>query len=88
VRVTKNKVAPPFRVAEFDIMYAEGISREGDLLDLGVELGVIEKRGSFYRYEGELLGQGRENAKTALRRTPELADRLETSLRELLGLPV
>ncbi|RMF28267.1 MAG: recombinase RecA, partial [Chloroflexi bacterium] len=88
VRVTKNKVAPPFRVAEFDIMYDEGISREGDLLDLGVELGVIEKRGSFYRYEGELLGQGRENAKAALRRTPELADRLETSLRELLGLPV
>ncbi|HHH41482.1 MAG TPA: recombinase RecA [Chloroflexi bacterium] len=87
VRVTKNKVAPPFRVAEFDIMYDEGISREGDLLDLGVELGLIEKRGSFYRYEGELLGQGRENAKTALRQTPELADRLETSLRELLDLP-
>jgi len=87
VRVTKNKVAPPFRVAEFDIMYAEGISREGDLLDLGVELGVIEKRGSFYRYEGELLGQGRENAKLALRENPAWADEIEARLREMLDLP-
>jgi recombination protein RecA len=85
-RVVKNKVAPPFRTVEFDIMYNEGISRAGDLLDLAVELDVIDKRGSFYSY-GELrLGQGRENCKQFLRENPELAEEIEEIIRqELLG---
>ena len=78
VRVKKNKVAPPFREAEFDIMYAEGISKVGDILDLGVENGIIEKRGSFYRYEDELIGQGRENAKGYLRTNPEMVQLIES----------
>ena len=82
VRVTKNKVAPPFRVAEFDIIYGKGISREGDLLDLGVEYGVVEKRGSYYSYEGENLAQGRENTKRALRERPEIAAAIEAAIRE------
>ncbi len=77
VRVVKNKVAPPFRVAEFDIMYNEGISKVGDLLDIGVETGLIEKRGSFYTYGETRLGQGRENAKGYLKDNPELADAIE-----------
>ena len=90
VRVTKNKVAPPFRQAEFDIMYDEGISRVGDILDLGVELGVIDKRGSFYNY-GELrLAQGRENAKTFLAENLEVAREIENKIRaeaDLMPLP-
>jgi recombination protein RecA len=87
VRVTKNKVAPPFRQAEFDIMYNEGISRVGDILDMGVELDVIEKRGSFYNY-GELrLAQGRENAKEFLRENPETTGEIELKIREQHGLP-
>jgi recombination protein RecA len=82
VRVTKNKVAPPFRVAEFDIVYGEGISREGDLLDLGVECGVIEKRGSYYSYEGENLAQGRENTKRHLREHPNVAEAIESAVRQ------
>ncbi len=82
VRVTKNKVAPPFRVAEFDIMYDEGISRAGDLLDMAVELGAIEKRGSYYYREGESLAQGRENAKQFLREHPDVADQIEAIVRE------
>ncbi|HEY74984.1 MAG TPA: recombinase RecA [Thermoflexia bacterium] len=82
VRVTKNKVAPPFRVAEFDIIFGKGISREGDLLDLGVEYGLIEKRGSYYSYGGENFAQGRENAKRYLREHPEVADAIETAIRE------
>jgi len=81
VRVTKNKVAPPFRQAEFDIMYNEGISRVGDILDIGVELGVIEKRGSFYNYHDERLAQGRENAKQFFREHPALADEIEARIR-------
>ena len=81
VRVTKNKVAPPFRKAEFDIMYNEGISLVGDILDIGVEMGVIDKRGSFYNY-GELrLAQGRENAKAFLRENPEIASEIESQIR-------
>ena len=91
VRVTKNKVAPPFRVAEFDIMYDEGISKAGDLLDMAVELDVIEKRGSYYYLEGESLAQGRENAKQFLREHPDVAAQVEATLREHLvlgsGLP-
>jgi recombination protein RecA len=90
VRVTKNKVAPPFRQAEFDIMYNEGISRVGDILDIGVDLGVIDKRGSFYNY-GELrLAQGRENAKLYLAENADVAAEIETQIRsqfELAPLP-
>ncbi len=87
VRVTKNKVAPPFREAEFDIMYNEGISKVGDILDIATELGVIDKRGAFFRYQEEALGQGRENAKQYLRENPRLAMKLENIIREEYGLP-
>jgi len=85
VRVTKNKVAPPFRLAEFDIMYDEGISKVGDLLDMAVEFEVIEKRGSYYYREGESLAQGRENAKQFLREHPDVADQVEAIVREMLA---
>jgi recombination protein RecA len=85
VRVTKNKVAPPFRVAEFDIMYDEGISKAGDLLDMAVELEVIEKRGSYYYREGESLAQGRENAKQFLREHPDVADQIEAVVRRSMA---
>jgi recombination protein RecA len=86
VRVVKNKVAPPFRVAEFDIMYNEGISKAGDLLDIGVETDLIEKRGSYYSYGETRLGQGRENAKEYLRDNPELAREVETEARKAADL--
>jgi len=82
VRVVKNKVAPPFRTAEFDIMYDEGISKAGDVLDLAAELGLIEKRGSFYSYTDIRLGQGRENAKDYLRQHSDLMDEIEMSIRQ------
>jgi len=85
-RVKKNKVAPPFQVAEFDIMYDEGISRTGDLLDVGVEHEIIEKRGSFYSYGDERLGQGRENVKQFLRENPALCDEIELRVRAAAGL--
>jgi len=85
VRVTKNKVAPPFRVAEFDIMYDEGISKAGDLLDIAAEFGVIEKRGSYYYRDGESLAQGRENAKQFLREHPDVADQIEAVVREMMA---
>jgi recombination protein RecA len=84
VRVTKNKVAPPFRVVEFDIMYNEGISRAGDLLDMAVEYEVIEKRGSYYYRDGESMAQGRENAKQFLREHPDVADEVEAAVRSHL----
>jgi recombination protein RecA len=84
VRVTKNKVAPPFRVAEFDIMFGEGISREGDLMDVGLELDIIDKRGSYYYYDGDRFAQGRENAKTYLKENPELANTIEDLVRQKL----
>ena len=86
VRVVKNKVAPPFKVAEFDIMYDEGISKEGGVLDLGVELELIDKRGSYYSYGEERLGQGRENSKAYLREHPELASELEGKIRAAAGI--
>jgi recombination protein RecA len=86
VRVKKNKVAPPFRECEFDIMYDEGISKEGDVLDLGVEMDIIEKRGAFYSYDGERLAQGRENAKQALRENPSLCLTIENAIRRTSGL--
>jgi len=82
VKVKKNKVAPPFRECEFDIMYDEGISQEGDVLDLGVEWGLIDKSGAFYSYKGERLAQGRENAKQALREKPELCLEIENAIRQ------
>lgn len=86
VWVKKNKVAPPFKKAEFDIMYDEGISREGDLLDVGTEMGIIEKRGSYYSYGEMRLGQGRENAKQFLRENPSLADEISNRIRVEAGL--
>jgi len=86
VRVKKNKVAPPFKTAEFDIMYNEGISKVGGLLDIGVEMGFIEKRGSFYSYNGERLAQGRENTKEALRENPAIVEEIEEKIREAAGL--
>ena len=88
VTVKKNKVAPPFRKAEFDIMYNEGISREGDLLDMAVELGIVEKSGSYYSFGETRLGQGRENAKEFLRENIELADEIEAHIRKQALLPV
>jgi len=82
VKVTKNKVAPPFRQAEFDLMYGEGFSLEGDVLDIGTDLGFIEKRGAFYRYNDGLIGQGRENAKQYLRENPELLFEIESLIRQ------
>jgi len=87
VRVVKNKVAPPFKEAEFDMLYSEGISREGEILDLGVEHRLIEKSGAWYSYKGERLGQGRENARLFLKANPELALTIENEIRQALGLP-
>ena len=88
VRVTKNKVAAPFKEGEFDIMFNEGgISRSGEIVDLATELGLIEKRGAFYRYNEDLLGQGRENAKKRLLSDPPLFDELESGIRTQFGLP-
>ncbi|MDO4908478.1 MAG: recombinase RecA [Corynebacterium sp.] len=77
IKIVKNKVAPPFKVAEFDILYGEGISREGSIIDLGVEMGVIKKSGSWFTFEGDQLGQGREKVRTYLKENPELADAIE-----------
>src|SRR5687768_15604963 len=86
VKVVKNKVAPPFREAEFDVMYGEGISREGDLLDKAVERNIIEKSGTWFSYGGERLGQGRENAKAFLKANPATTEAIETKLRAEMGL--
>jgi recombination protein RecA len=86
VKVVKNKMAPPFREAEFDIMYGEGISREGDLLDLAVERRIVEKSGAWFAYGGERLGQGRENVKTFLKEHPDIRSAIEDRLRRELGL--
>jgi recombination protein RecA len=86
IKVVKNKVAPPFREAEFDIIYGEGVSREGDLLDLGAAHNVIEKSGSWFSYKGERIGQGRENARQFLKDNPDIRGRIDTELRKALGL--
>ena len=86
VKVVKNKMAPPFRTVEFDIMYGEGISKTGELLDLGVQAGVVEKAGAWFSYDGQRVGQGRENAKAFLRDNPEIADIIEHKIRENAGL--
>src|SRR5712692_2152773 len=88
VKVAKNKVAPPFRECEFDIMYGEGISREGDVLDLAVAQRVVEKSGAWFSYKGDRLGQGRENSKQTLKDQPEVLQRIECDVKRALGLPV
>ena len=86
VKIVKNKMAPPFRLAQFDIIYGEGISREGDLVDCGLEVGLVEKTGTWYSYKGERLGQGRENVKRLLKERPEIADELDRLIRAEVGL--
>jgi recombination protein RecA len=84
--VVKNKVAPPFKVVEFDIMYGEGVSKTGELIDLGEKAGVVEKSGSWYSYDGQRIGQGRENAKTYLREHPEMGEAIEQTVRANAGI--
>jgi recombination protein RecA len=86
VKVVKNKVAPPFKQVEFDIMYGEGISKVGELVDLGVKAGVVEKSGAWFSFDSQRLGQGRENAKNFLKSNPEAAARIEQAIRENSGL--
>ena len=86
VKVVKNKVAPPFKQVEFDIMYGEGISKTGELIDLGVTAGVVEKSGSWFSYAGERIGQGRENAKKFLKNNRDVAQAIETAIRANAGL--
>jgi recombination protein RecA len=86
VKVVKNKMAPPFKEVEFDIMYGEGISREGDLVDLAVEKEIIQKSGAWFSFDDERIGQGRENAKVFLREHPEVAQSIEEKVKERLGL--
>lgn len=88
VKVVKNKVAPPFKEAEFDIMYNQGISKEGDLLDLAVENKIVDKSGAWFAYKGERLGQGRDNVKNYLATNPELLQRIDNEVRKLLNLPL
>jgi recombination protein RecA len=85
-KVVKNKVAPPFKQAEFDIVYGQGISREGSLLDVGVDQSIIRKSGAWYTYEGDQLGQGKENSRNFLRDNPDLADEIEKKIKEKLGI--
>ena len=87
-KVVKNKVAAPFREAEFDILYGEGISREGDLIDLGVDKGILEKSGTWLSYGGERMGQGRENARVFLKENKDIRDKLENVLRKKMEIPV
>ncbi|MGO2658900.1 MAG: recombinase RecA [Mycetocola reblochoni] len=86
VKVVKNKMAPPFKQAEFDILYGVGISREGSLIDFGVEHGIVKKSGAWYTYEGDQLGQGKENARNFLKRTPEVAAEIEQKIKVKMGL--
>jgi recombination protein RecA len=86
VKVVKNKVAPPFRVVEFDIMYGEGVSKTGELIDLGIRAGVVEKSGSWFSWNGQRIGQGRENAKVFLKEHPEVAGEIERTIRSNAGV--
>src|SRR5271167_2417447 len=86
VKVVKNKVAPPFKQVEFDIMYGEGISKNGELIDLGVKAGVVEKSGAWFSYDSQRIGQGRENAKTFLKNNPDIVGKIETAIRQNAGL--
>jgi recombination protein RecA len=86
VKVVKNKVSPPFKKAEFDILYGEGISREGEIIDMGVEARIVDKSGAWYAYKGEKIGQGKDNAREFLRENPDLAHEIENRIRESLGI--
>ncbi|MBV8471482.1 MAG: recombinase RecA [Burkholderiaceae bacterium] len=88
VKVVKNKVAPPFKTAEFDILYGEGISREGEIIDMGVVAKVVDKSGAWYAYNGEKIGQGKDNAREFLRENPDIAVEIENKVRESLGVPL
>ncbi|NBO77535.1 MAG: recombinase RecA, partial [Betaproteobacteria bacterium] len=87
VKVVKNKVSPPFKTAEFDILYGEGISREGEIIDMGVLAQVVDKSGAWYAYKGEKIGQGKDNAREFLRENPEVAVEIENRIREFMGIP-
>jgi recombination protein RecA len=87
VKVVKNKVSPPFKTAEFDILYGEGISREGEIIDMGVAARVLEKSGAWYAYNGEKIGQGKDNAREYLRENLDLAVEIENKVREAMGIP-
>src|ERR1700741_249192 len=86
VKVVKNKLAPPFKQVEFDIMYGEGVSKVGELIDLGVKAGVVEKSGSWFSHERQRIGQGRKNAKTCLKANPDMAAKIEAAIRHNSGL--
>jgi recombination protein RecA len=86
VKVVKNKVSPPFKMAEFDILFGEGISREGEIIDMGVNARIVEKSGAWYAYNGEKIGQGRDNAREFLRENPDLAVEIENKVRDSLGI--
>jgi len=88
VKVVKNKVSPPFKTAEFDILYGEGISREGEIVDMGVQAQVVDKSGAWYAYKGEKIGQGKDNAREFLRENPEVAFEIENRIREFMGIPL
>ncbi len=88
VKVVKNKVAPPFKTAEFDILYGEGISREGEIIDMGVTARILEKSGAWYAYNGEKIGQGKDNAREFLRENPDIAREIENKVRESMGIPL
>ncbi|MEK8051669.1 recombinase RecA [Ideonella sp. DXS22W] len=88
VKVVKNKVAPPFKTAEFDILYGEGTSREGEIIDMGVEAKIVDKSGAWYAYNGEKIGQGKDNAREFLRENPDIALEIENKVREALGVPL
>ena len=87
VKVVKNKVAPPFKQAEFDILYGEGISREGEIVELGVLHKLVDKSGAWYAYNGEKIGQGKDNAREYLKEHPEIAQEIEAKVREAVGVP-
>ena len=86
IKVVKNKMAPPFRQCDVDLLFGQGISREGGLIDIGVEHGLVRKSGAWYTYEGDQLGQGKENARAFLRDNPDLADEIEKKIKEKLGI--
>jgi recombination protein RecA len=86
--VVKNKVAPPFKTAEFDILFGEGISRHGEIIDMGVNAHILEKSGAWYAYNGEKIGQGRDNAREFLRENPDLSIEIENKVRTSLGIPL
>ncbi|MPM76501.1 Protein RecA [bioreactor metagenome] len=88
VKVVKNKVSPPFKTAEFDILFGEGISREGEIIDMGVNARIVEKSGAWYAYNGEKIGQGRDNSREFLRENRDLAIEIENKVRESLGIPL